>query len=154
MAGAAGRRYASDGSQTNANPVDTTITLTSASTVRPVAYYFGVSCGVTAPADNAILWTAQRCTAIGTGTADTPQALDPGDPASLATVTIDHTGEPTFTANATLFNLCLNQRATLQWFADAAGGLMAPATANAGIGWFSTNTSYTGDVYVTVHWAE
>ena len=32
------------------------------------------------PADAAILWTIQRCTAAGTGTGVTPQALDPAHP--------------------------------------------------------------------------
>src|SRR5688572_25270696 len=54
------------------------------------------------PADNAFKYTVQRCTALGTSTGVTPQALDPADAATESDAGENHTIEPTYTANAVL----------------------------------------------------
>lgn len=87
-----------------------------------------------APADNAFLYIFQRCTALGTSTAVTPQQLDPADAATEADAGENHTVEPTYTANAVLLALPLNQRATFRWVAPPEGALVYPATASNGIG--------------------
>ena len=87
-----------------------------------------------APADNAFLYLFQRCTALGTSTAVTPQPLDPADAATEADAGENHTVEPTYTANAVLLALPLNQRATFRWVAPAGGELVYPATASNGLG--------------------
>ncbi|HYE99609.1 MAG TPA: hypothetical protein VEJ18_11895, partial [Planctomycetota bacterium] len=46
------------------------------------------------PADAAIRWLIQRCTALGTSTAVTPVALDPGSAATEADCGENHTVEP------------------------------------------------------------
>jgi len=105
------RRYSIDGAQAVASPTDSVLGVTSASTIRPMLYdiIFGSSAS---PADNAIQWLMRRYTAAGTATAVTPQALDPADPAALASAGENHTAEPTYTSNSELMNLVANQRST------------------------------------------
>jgi len=100
------------------------------------------------PADAALLWTLQRCTAAGTGTSVTPQALDPADAATEADAAENHTIEPTYTAGGILLNIPLNQRATFRWVAAPGGELVAPATAANGFG-LQTDTISTGTPVVT-----
>ena len=56
-------------------------------------------------------------------------ALDPDDPAALAVVSFNHTVEPTYTADAQLYSLPLNQRATYRWVASPGSAFKCPATA-------------------------
>jgi hypothetical protein len=87
------------------------------------------------PADNAFLWSIQRCTTAGTaGTNPTPLALDPGD--SLAsTIVAGQAHSVTPTGSTELMAVALNQRATFRWVAAPGGELMIPATASNGIKW-------------------
>src|ERR1700745_3664724 len=52
------------------------------------------------PADNYLEWDVSRMTADGTGTAITPNALDPADAAALGTSKANYTVEPTVTASS------------------------------------------------------
>lgn len=87
-----------------------------------------------AAADNPFLFVFQRCTTTGTRTAVTPQPLDPADAAAVTTAGENHTAEPTYTANAILLDVAMNQRTTMRWQVDPQDGLVVPATANNGIG--------------------
>lgn len=87
-----------------------------------------------AAADNPFLYVFQRFTAAGTSTAFTPVAVDPADASTESDVGVNHTVEPTYTANAIVKRLALNQRATYRWQQDPAYGLTYPATASNGIG--------------------
>lgn len=87
-----------------------------------------------AAADNPFLYVFQRFTAAGTSTAFTPVPVDPADAATESDVGFNHTVEPTYTANAIVKRLPLNQRATYRWQQDPAYGLTYPATASNGIG--------------------
>jgi hypothetical protein len=101
---------------------------------RRLAWYeFAVGSEAT-PADAALKWAVQRCTAAGTSTAVTPQPLDPADAATEADAGENHSAEPTYTANAFLYNAPLNQRATFRWIAAERGRLITPATAANGLG--------------------
>lgn len=135
------------------NGVDTNGTLISAATIRPVIYFFTIGTTGT-PADNAVIWIWQRCTAAGTVTAVTPQALDPNDPSALASGGENASVEPTYTSNAILFNLGLNARATYNWWAQDGRGLKMPATAAAGAGLLPTHASSTVATAVTQHFEE
>lgn len=126
------RRYSIDGQDTN-TAATTILGLTSAATVRPKIYDLIMGSDAT-PADNAAEYVLQRYTAAGTSTAVTPQALDPGDPASLCSAGEAHSAEPTYTANAILLQFALNQRATFRWVAAPGGELVLPATAANGVG--------------------
>ncbi len=150
---ALGRRYFAGGQAAVASPTKTLLTLTSTTAIRPSIFdlYLGSSA---TPADNAILWKMQRSTAAGTSTVFTAIAIDPGDPAATATVGTAHSVEPTYTSNALLFWLALNQRATHRAILDPNGPLVAPATANNGIGLYPIHASFTGNVDATVYFFE
>ncbi len=126
------RKYSIDGRDTNTSAT-TILGLTSAATIRPKLYDFTSGSAAT-PADNAGEYYIQRSTAAGTSTAVTPQALDTGDPSSLASAGEAHTVEPTYTANAILLAWTQNQRATFRWVASPGGEIVLPATAANGIG--------------------
>lgn len=88
-------------------------------------------------ADNEFQWQLQRCTTAGTRTAVTPQPFDSADAAAVLTSGENHTGEPTYTANAILRLIPLNQRATFRWQVDPRDGFVVPATASNGIGFLT-----------------
>lgn len=94
------------------------------------------------PADNPFLWQLQRCTTAGTSTAVTPQAKDPADAAALFAAGKNHSVEPTYTANAFVLTVPLNQRATFRWIAWTPDDQITyPATANNGIGVITPTSS-------------
>ena len=101
-------------------------------------------------ADNPFLYIVQRCTALGTSTSVTPQPLDPADAATEADAGENHTIEPTYTANAVLLAIALNQRATFRWVAPPGGELVYPATASNGLG-IQTPTSSAVAISATIH---
>lgn len=126
------RRYSVAGQDTNTAST-TQIGVTSASTVRPRIY--DIICGSDAtPADNSAEYNLQRYTAAGTSTAFTPVALDPADPAALASAGVNHSVEPTYTASAIVLEWAQNQRATFRWVAAPGGEIVLPATAANGAG--------------------
>src|SRR5687768_17766358 len=126
------RRYAISGTDTNTAST-TQLGLTATTAVRPMIAEIVVS-SVATPADNAGEYFLQRYTAAGTSTAVTPQALDSGDPASTATAGVNHSAEPTYTANAIMARFATNQRATYRWVAIPGYEPKAPATAANGFG--------------------
>lgn len=105
------------------------------------------------PADNAFLWTVQRCTALGTSTGVTPNALDPADAATEADAGENHTIDATQTAGAIPLAIPLNQRATFRWVASPGKEVVYPATASNGLA-VNTPTSSAVAVTATVHWEE
>jgi len=127
-----GRRYSVDGQDTNTAGT-TILGLTSAATIRPKIYDLLFGSDAT-PADNAGEYVLQRYTAAGTATGVTPRALDPGDPASLASAGEMHTVEPTYTADVIMLQWAQNQRALFRWVAAPGGEIILPATAANGIG--------------------
>jgi hypothetical protein len=92
---------------------------------------------VATPADNAWEYFIQRYTAAGTSTSVTPQALDPGDPAALASAGQAHSAEPTYTANAVLLRVAGSQRTPFVWYAQPGWQFKMPATAANGLGVYS-----------------
>jgi hypothetical protein len=85
--------------------------------------------------DNPFLWIIRRVTAPGTYSAVTPTPTDPAEGAASTIVGENHTVEPTYTANANLLYVPLNQRATFRWVAVREDGkLVLPATQNNGAG--------------------
>jgi hypothetical protein len=130
------RRFFEPGTQaTTSSAFKTALVLTSAATVRPKIYSFVLST-LGAAADGVLEWIIQRFTAAGTTTAVTPRNIDSTDPATaLAAAGSNATAEPTYTANSSLFDEGINQRATYTWNAWTEGAqLVAPATAANGIG--------------------
>jgi len=131
---AGNRRYAITGSGDGGGNTTTVIAMLSATTVKPEIYDVVIGCSGTA-ADNVANIAVKRLTAVGTeGSGVTPRALDPDAPAALADGAEGHTAEPTYTASSELLEIALNQRATFRWVAAPGSGLVAPSTANNGIG--------------------
>lgn len=148
-----GRRYAINGDQNIAASTASLLGLTATAAVEPGVYFFALGCQDT-PADIAVEWYWQRYTAAGTATAVTPQNLGPGTTASTSTAGKNHTVEPTYTANAILFRLALNQRAAHSIVLDPDGALYAPAVANNGMGLYPTHASATPNCDASAHFQE
>ena len=131
------------------------LTLISAATIRPHLYDVLIGCEAT-PADQATQLLIARFTAVGTeGSGFTPIALDPADPAALSDCGSGvFSVEPTYTANANLLQISMNQRATFRWVAAPGGELIAPATANNGIGLYSDSATGTATHEASFHWHE
>jgi hypothetical protein len=85
------------------------------------------------PADQTYEFDVSRATTIGTGTAATPNPLDPADAAALTVGTVNHTVEPTITGTPSVFYLGINQRASYRWVAAPGSELVTPATALNGL---------------------
>lgn len=151
------RKYAVAANQaTMASSFKTAAGIVAATTTRGAIYHFNLGTTGTA-ADGVLEWRLARFTAAGTSTSVTPVALDPADPAAILTAGSNFTGEPTYTANTSLFDQGLNQRATYTWIAVPGGELLIPATASNGIGLAalsSVSPAYTGVANVTVHYSE
>lgn len=148
-----GKRYSIDGEQNIASPTDTCLGLTSTSAVEPGIQLITVGCEDT-PADASLVWYLQRFTAAGTATSVTPQNLGPSTTAGVATAGEDHTVEPTYTSNAILFRLALNQRASHTVIFDPDGCIYCPATANNGLGLAPVHASSTVKCSATIHYQE
>jgi hypothetical protein len=148
------RTYISSGQSACGAGDKTAFGLTGATTIRPRICQLILGSSAS-PADNALTFLLQRFTAAGTSTAITPQKIDSADPVSLAAAGIAHTTEPTYTANAYLLRVAMNQRSTLQWIPhDARAELVIPAVANNGIGLIPNHASFTGNVDFTVTHSE
>lgn len=148
-----GRAYFIYGEAAVASPTKSLVSLSSTSAIRPCIYDFYLGSSAT-PADNALLWKIQRHTAPGTNTAFTPIALDSADPAATATSGYAHSVEPTYTANAFLFWLALNQRASHRAVLDPNRPLTMPATGSNGASMFAVHSSFTGNIDVTIYYYE
>lgn len=129
-------------------------TVIAAATVRPRVYDIIVGNAQT-PADQAIDLVLGRFTAIGTeGAAYTPRPLDPADPASLTTSGITHSAEPTYTANQGMLDAPINQRATFRWVASPGSEIIAPATANNGLGFYLLSATAAAIQRCTIYFSE
>lgn len=106
------------------------------------------------PADNAMTWDVSRTTAIGTGTVGVVTALDSADAAFSGVSTINHTAEPTVTANSSLWGAGMNQRATHRWVAYPGQELVIPATNATGLSFRAKSPGYTGTAVVAVEFLE
>lgn len=135
------RRYVVVGPSASGTGPKTAATIIAASTVRIKLYDIAVGSSTT-PADQTFQFTVGRFTAVGTAASNpTPLPLDPNEAAALSTVGITHSAEPTYTAGGSLLDLSINQRASFRWVAAPGSELMAPASANNGLGIVNTLAS-------------
>jgi hypothetical protein len=147
------RRYSADG-QTAAGTNLTIAEVVAATTTRAWIYDIIIGSDAT-PADVATEFNIIRGTVSGTPTTTvTPRALDPGNPASLLTLEVGTFSGQTKTANSSLLNIALNQRATFRWVAVPDGEIVVPATADNWVGLESIASGGTPNVNVTFSWAE
>ena len=139
-----------------ANTANTTIiNLFGSAAVRPKIYDLIIGSDASA-ADNATEYNLQRTTAVGTeGSGFTPVPLDSLTVASTADAGVGVFGaEPTYTANAVLLEVALNQRATFRWVAAPDGQIILTAASGNGVGVRSITTSAAINVSVTLHFEE
>jgi hypothetical protein len=106
------------------------------------------------PADNVVVFKADRQTSTGTRTAATPAPLDAADAACLLTAGVATTIEPIVTAATQLIEIAVNQRASYRWVAAPGGELVVPATNVAGIGFRAKSPAYASTVTNEVHFWE
>lgn len=130
-----------------------------ATTIRPKIYDVMLGTDAT-PADNAMKFTFQRSTTAGTwggagGAAFTPVALDPADPAALASANqgVCSVG-PTLTASAFVHQWAMNQRASIRWVAAPGGELVIPATASNGLSLMVLVATASVNVAFGIHYNE
>lgn len=146
------RRYSIDGQDTNTDETSI-LGLTSAATVRPKIY--DVMCtGYGTPGDYQAKYNLNRYTVAGTSSAKTPQALDPADPAALASAGEAHSVEPTYTANAVLLVISRNMRHPYRWVAIPGREIVLPATAANGAGVVVKEVSTAWTDNVCIHFEE
>lgn len=148
-------RFSAQGDQTVTSSYLTVAALISAATIRPEVVAITLGTNGT-PADNALSWLLQRCTAAGTSTAVTPSAIDPAfEGLHLAAFGSNHTSEPTYTSAKHPFPLPpLHQKNSLVWQVYCGEGIVLPATANNGIGIQVKSAAYTNDVLAGMSWRE
>jgi hypothetical protein len=111
---------------------DSVLSVIAATTVRPKIADLVLS-SLSTPNDYSADFQLQRFSADGTATAVTPQPLDFGERAAVATSKHTYTVEPTLTANEILLRISHNQRATCRWVASPGRELVIPALAGDGI---------------------
>jgi hypothetical protein len=133
--------------QATAAAYKTQISVFNSATVRRIMLYeYMIGINGSPPADNELEIDIARMTADGTGTAFTPNPLDPADAAALSTSKIGYTAEPTVTANSFLDYFAMNQRATVRWLAAPGSELIAPATAASGLVLRAKAAAYTSTI--------
>jgi len=129
--------------------------IVSAATVRPKLYDLMLGSPST-PADQAASWAIRRSTTASTGgTAVTPVAIDPADPASLAAAMVAPSmSAPTLTAGLFLLVWSQNLRATFRWVAAPGKEIVAPATAANGLTMMNTVLTAAFNVSFTLEFEE
>ena len=125
-------KYAIEG-QTAAGTTLTILELVGVSTRRAWIEYLSISSDAT-PADVTTEFNVIRGTVSGTGTAVTPRALDPNNPAAVLSAERGTFTGQTKTASSAMLNVAVHQRSTYQWYATPGGEFIVPATADNWIG--------------------
>ena len=153
------RRFAEPGSMTAiTSGFKTLLVLAGTAACRAKIFHFAMSTSGAA-ADGVLEFILQRFTAAGTTTAVTPRNLDATDAsAAVGVAGANATVEPTYTANSSLFDEGVNQRATYTWNAWTEGAqLCTPCTAASGIGIAALSSvapAYTGTALAHFHHEE
>lgn len=100
--------------------------------------------------DTYLQWDVSRITATGAGayTTWTPTSLDPADGAAVSLAGINATAEATaITANSSLFNEGVNQRASVRWVAAQESQMLVwPAATSNGLILRALSSTYTSSV--------
>ena len=148
-----GMRYSATDQQTLASTADTALTISAnASTAHRLWLTEFIIGNVGTPADLVSVYTVGNTSDVGTGDALTEVPLDPGDAASRAVATGNHTSEPTYTND--ILDIPLNHRATFRWVAAPGNELVNDGTVNDGFGIKTDHASATTDYLATMIWLE
>lgn len=147
--------YAVEGTQTvTATPFDTTISIERGASKRAKITDVMSGFDIASPSDNLMIFTGIRGSASGTGTARTPDPLDPADGAAVTTAEENHTAEPTYTANTEFIRIGQHMRAAYRWVARPGGEIVIPNTAGALVGFRGEHATAAPDHTCTVHFEE
>lgn len=131
----------------------TIMELVASTATRGKLYEIIVSSDAT-PADIATKFRIIRGTVSGTGSALVEVPLDPADPAAqLSAEGGTFTGQ-TKTADTTLMEFGLNQRAVFRWVATPGGEIIIPATSDNWVGLECIASGGTPNINVTFFWEE
>lgn len=147
-----GRNYAT----THETPAGTALTileLVASTSTRGFIYDMIISSDAT-PADIATEFNINRGTVSGTGTALDEVPLDPANPAALLSGKGGTFTGQTKTANTSMMEVALNQRATFRWVASPGSELIVPATADNWVGLESIASGGTPNINATLYWNE
>ncbi len=113
------------------------------------------------PADNAMMWSLQRCTAGSTSAyvgyaSSVNTALDQADALTKSAVITNSSAETgyTYVTTNTPWYVGVNQRASYRWVAAPGSEIVWPATSSAGVGLRVKSPAYTGTATATVFWSE
>ena len=147
--------YTAVGDQTVASPSDTALTIQSATSIRPEIYSFEFSC-LTDEQDDMLRWTVQAFdTDDGTGTGVTPNPIINGNPASLAVLQSNHSGEPSsFISGEIYLDIAHNTRSGRTWIAQPGRAFVMPAIATEGCAVTPVHASGVQSVLVEMFWEE
>ena len=149
--------YHVEGSQTVAGTDDTTLTLEIASSTRFKIFEFTTSFTLASPSDNLLSVRLHRfVTADGTGTARTPNPLDPADAAAITTCLQNHTVEPTtYTTDEEIWGPAgQHMRATYRWVAAPGKEILSSVTASTGVGAVASHASVTPEHLISLYFSE
>jgi hypothetical protein len=106
------------------------------------------------PADVATEFNIIRGTVSGTGTALDEVPLDPANPAALLSGKGGTFTGQTKTANTSMMEVALNQRATFRWVASPGSAIVVPATSDNWVGLESIASGGTPNINATFYWEE
>jgi len=147
------RGYSVSGPSESGTGPKTAVTVIASASVRPRLYDLVLG-NIQAPADQAFHVGVGRTTTTGTAASNpTPNKLDPGDVAAVATAGITHSAEPTYDAT-NLLEIPLNFRASFRWVANPGYELVVPATASNCLGVRNILSTAAGILRATAHWFE
>lgn len=146
--------FMANGVSTAAAAPVTALTVIGSTTCRPKIYDVIVGSPAT-PADAQLTIQLRRFTAAGTTAASppTPEPLEGGGQAAVATCGHTHSAEPTYAGVGLV--IPVHQRGTFRWVARQGGEISAPMAAANGIGVVKTAaTTGTPQIHATVMWNE
>ncbi len=149
--------YHVEGSQTVAGTDDTTLTLERGASKRFKVFEFISGFTLASPSDNLLSVRMHRfITADGTGTARTPNPLDPAEGASVATCLQNHTVEPTtYTTDEEVVGpFGQHMRVTYRWVAAPGKEIVVPDTASVGVGFIASHASVTPEHLISAFFSE
>lgn len=148
-------RYRASGDQTLTSSNVTCLTVGSNATTAQRNEIYEYVLSHTGTAGVKVIWTVQRCSALGTSTAQTPGSMEDAARAAQAAAGSNHTVEPTYTSNAEILKLFnLIDYASFRWVAPPGGEAKHAATVGAGFGWAAKHASATTDIQAEAFWIE
>ena len=146
------RNFNVNGDCTPTSPPKTAVEIVTTAAIRVRIFELHMGCSA-APAAQAALWQLKKHTATGTGPAATPIPYDAQD-TPLCSAKVTHSAEPTYVAGQPLWELPLNQQASVIWQAQPGREIILPASATAGAGIRMLTSTGTATHQAALHWEE